>query len=169
MGASLTDDVVAIGRLNAAYADVITRRALTELTDLMLPDCGIHLDLVSAPVRTLVGPVALAGMLAGAMERFDHFTFVIRNSVVDVDAEAGVATGRMFISEIRHDRGHERVGGDPRDVRGRSPTRRGPMVVRPAALPVAGTQRRRAGGVGPPRHAATRATARPLRVLRRAE
>ncbi|MBK7018646.1 nuclear transport factor 2 family protein [Candidatus Neomicrothrix sp.] len=104
MGASLTDDVVAIGRLNAAYADVITRRALTELTDLMLPDCGIHLDLVSAPVRTLVGPVALAGMLAGAMERFDHFTFVIRNSVVDVDAEAGVATGRMFISEIRHDR-----------------------------------------------------------------
>ena len=36
MGVSLTDDVVAIGRLNAAYADVITRRAFVELGDLML-------------------------------------------------------------------------------------------------------------------------------------
>ena len=30
--------------------------------------------------------------------------FVIRNSVVDVDVAAGLAAGRTFISEIRHDR-----------------------------------------------------------------
>ena len=110
MGTSLTDDVVAIGRLNAAYADVITRRAFAELGDLMLPGCSVHLDLVSGPARTLAGPDALADMLRSAMERFDHFMFVIRNSVVDVDvgvdvdSGAGLATGRMFISEIRHDR-----------------------------------------------------------------
>ena len=108
MGVSLTDDVVAIGRLNAAYADVITRRAFVELGDLMLPGCSVHLDLVSAPARTLAGPEALAGMLRSAMDRFDHFMLVIRNSVVETDVdECGVverATGRMFISEIRHDR-----------------------------------------------------------------
>ena len=104
MGTSPSDDVVAIGRLNAAYADVITRRAFAELSDLLLPSCGVHLDLVSAPARHLVGPDALADMLRSAMERFDHFMFVIRNSVVDVDVVAGLATGRMFISEIRHDR-----------------------------------------------------------------
>ena len=103
MGTSLTDDVVAIGRLNAAYADVITRRAFAELGDLMLPGCSVRLDLVSGPARTLAGPDALADMLRSAMERFDHFMFVIRNSVVDVDAD--LAHGRMFISEIRHDRG----------------------------------------------------------------
>lgn len=108
MGPSPTDDVVAIGRLNAAYADVITRRAFAELSDLLLPGCRVHLDLVSAPARELAGPEALAEMLRSAMERFDHFMFVIRNSVVDididVDVEASRATGRMFISEIRHDR-----------------------------------------------------------------
>ena len=107
MGTSLTDDVVAIGRLNAAYADVITRRAFAELGDLMLPGCSVRLDLVSGPARTLAGPDALADMLRSAMERFDHFMFVIRNSVVDVDSGAGLATGRMFISEIRHDRSAE--------------------------------------------------------------
>ena len=107
MGESLTDDVVAIGRLNAAYADVITRRAFVELGDLMLPGCSVHLDLVSAPARTLAGPEALAGMLRSAMDRFDHFMFVIRNSVVDVDVAAGLAVGRMFMSEIRHDRSVE--------------------------------------------------------------
>ena len=104
MGVSLTDDVVAIGRLNAAYADVITRRAFAELGELMLPGCSVSLDLVSAPVRELAGPEVLAGMLRSALERFDHFMFVIRNSVVDVDVAAGLAAGRTFISEIRHDR-----------------------------------------------------------------
>ena len=41
------------------------------------------------------------------MDRFDHFMFVIRNSVVDVDVAAGLAVGRMFMSEIRHDRSVE--------------------------------------------------------------
>ncbi|MBK7321903.1 MAG: nuclear transport factor 2 family protein [Candidatus Microthrix sp.] len=108
MRRSTTDDVVALGQLNAAYADVITRRAFNELGELLLPDCVVHLDLVSAPARDLVGPEALAGMLRSALERFDHFMLVIRNSVVEADVdECGVverATGRMFISEIRHDR-----------------------------------------------------------------
>lgn len=97
---SAADDVVALGRLNSAYADVITRRAFDELRDLMLPGCSVRLDLVSAPERVLEGPDGLTEMLLEAMKRFDHFTFVIRNSVVDIEGDA--AMGRMFISEIRH-------------------------------------------------------------------
>jgi hypothetical protein len=110
MTSSSTDDVVAIGRLNSAYADVITRRAFDELGDLLLPDCVVRLDLVSAPARELAGPAALAETLVEALERFDHFMFVIRNSVVEVavdgdaDGAGDRATGRMFISEVRHDR-----------------------------------------------------------------
>mgnify|MGYP002682814460 CR=1 FL=1 len=87
MRRSTTDDVVALGQLNAAYADVITRRAFNELGELLLPDCVVHLDLVSAPARDLVGPEALAGMLRSALERFDHFMLVIRNSVVETDVD----------------------------------------------------------------------------------
>ena len=82
MSDSMTDDVVALGRLNSAYADVITRRAFEELGELMLPTCVVHLDLVSAPARDLTGPEAVAEMLGPAMARFDHFLFAIRHSVV---------------------------------------------------------------------------------------
>ena len=109
MSDSMTDDVVALGRLNSAYADVITRRAFEELGELMLPTCVVHLDLVSAPARDLTGPEAVAEMLGPAMARFDHFLFAIRHSVVqrgdeqDGGGDPDRAVGRMFISEIRHD------------------------------------------------------------------
>ncbi len=103
MTSSLTDHVVALWRLQHRYADVVTRRAWSELSELFLPDAPIHLDTVTTSPRTIVGPDALGSFVGGAIERFDHFTFVILNAVVDVDEQALTATGRIFMCEVRHE------------------------------------------------------------------
>jgi hypothetical protein len=99
---SETDDVVALWRLQARYADVITRRAWPELHDVFLAGAPVHLDTVTAPARTLLGPDELAAFVAPAMERFDHFTFVILNTVVERSGDDD-AVGRLFMCEVRHD------------------------------------------------------------------
>lgn len=101
MTSSLTDDLVALGRLQARYADVVTRRAWPELTELFRPETAVHIDTVTAPPRTVVGPDEFGAFVATAMARFDHFTFVILNSVIEVDDDE--ARARMFMCEIRHD------------------------------------------------------------------
>lgn len=98
-----SDDVVAIWRLQSRYADVITRRAWPELTQLFRPDTTIHIDTVTADPRTIVGPEAFASSVSAAIERFDHFAFVILNTVVDLGPGPHTARGRIFMCEIRHD------------------------------------------------------------------
>jgi hypothetical protein len=100
-GPSRADDVVDLGQLQARYADVITRRAWPELAELFRPDAVVHIDTVVAPRRTIVGPEAFGAFVEAAIERYDHFTFVVLNSVVDVDGDH--ARGRIFMCEIRHD------------------------------------------------------------------
>jgi len=107
-----TDHVVALWRLQSRYADLVTRRAWAELHEVFLPETTVHLDTVTNPPRSLVGPDAFAAFVGPAIERFDHFAFVILNTVVDlvVDGDDGApgdataATGRIFMCEIRHDR-----------------------------------------------------------------
>ncbi|MGH9213687.1 MAG: nuclear transport factor 2 family protein [Acidimicrobiales bacterium] len=99
-----TDDAVALLRLQGRYADVVTRRAWDELSELFLPDTEILLDTVTATPRLLAGPEEFGRFVAGAVERFDYFAFVVLNSVVDVDGP-DVAGGRMFMCEIRHEAG----------------------------------------------------------------
>jgi hypothetical protein len=102
MGSSgLDGDVIALWRLQSSYADVVNRRAWVELHDLFRPDATVAVDTVTAPVRTLAGPSALGEFIGAAIERFDHFSFVILNTVVDVTA-ADEARGRIFMCEIRH-------------------------------------------------------------------
>jgi hypothetical protein len=96
-----TEDVVALWRLQSAYADIITRRAWPDLHDVFLPETTIRVDMVTAPARTLVGPEAFGAFVSGAIERYDYFAFVILNSVVDVDGDR--ARGRIFMCEVRHD------------------------------------------------------------------
>ena len=67
------------------------------------PDTAVHLDVVTAPARTLVGPAEFGDFVATSIERFDHFAFVILNTVVELDGDDR-ATGRIFMCEIRHDR-----------------------------------------------------------------
>jgi hypothetical protein len=97
-----TDDVVALWRLQSRYADVITRRAWPELHEVFLPDTAVHVDTVTTPTRTIVGPDAFGAFVAGAIARFDHFAFVILNTVVDITGPAD-ARGRIFMCEVRHD------------------------------------------------------------------
>jgi hypothetical protein len=110
MAATETDDVVALWRLQARYADIITRRAWPELHEVFRPDTTVHIDTVTAPPRTVAGPGDFADFVAAAMARFDHFTFVILNSVVDLDPPerpgepATGAAGRIFMCEVRHER-----------------------------------------------------------------
>lgn len=91
---------LAITRLQAAYADVVTRRAWPELDALFLRDAPIHVDTVTNPVIELVGPGALVDFVGGAIEQFEFFEFVILNTVVDVSS-ADAATGRLYMVELR--------------------------------------------------------------------
>lgn len=94
------DDLVALQRLQAGYADVVSRRAWPELERLMRPDVTIEIDTVSAPARSFTGPAQFIDFVSAACERFDHFQFVILNAVNDVAGES--ATARIFMCEIRH-------------------------------------------------------------------
>jgi hypothetical protein len=127
---SETDDYVAIRRLQNAYADVVTRRAWAELGDLFLPDAPIEIDTRRGagtgrrgrpvPEETPLaastngggrfsfeGPEALGSFIAGAMEQFDFFEFVILSTRIElaVRGDADAADGRMYMSEIRSDVG----------------------------------------------------------------
>lgn len=94
---------IAITRLQAAYADVVSRRAWDELEGLFVPDAPVHVDTVTNPVVELVGAAALGEFIAGAVERFDVFQFVPLNTVVHV-APDDTATGRLYMVELRQDR-----------------------------------------------------------------
>ena len=93
---------LAISRLQAAYADVVTRRAWPELEPLFVADCPIHVDTVSNPVIELLGASALGAFVGDAIERFDFFEFVILNTVIDV-AGNDTARGRLYMVELRQD------------------------------------------------------------------
>jgi hypothetical protein len=98
---------VAITRLQAAYADVVTRRAWPELEPLFRPDAPIRIDTVSRPAVELTGGTELGTFIAAAVDRFEFFEFVILNTVIDVQP-GGTASGRVYLVELRQ----ERASGD---------------------------------------------------------
>ncbi len=101
-----TVDYVAISRLQATYADVVSRRAWPELLDLFEADALVRVDTVTADPIDLRGPTQLGDFIGTAIERFGFFQFVILNARVTIGSggDADQARGRMFISEIRQDR-----------------------------------------------------------------
>ncbi|MEY2457127.1 MAG: hypothetical protein QOK06_2221, partial [Acidimicrobiaceae bacterium] len=66
-------DLLAIGRLQAAYGDAVTRRAWSELVPMFLPDCPIRLDLRDGTVIDHVGPDAIGAFIGASIERFELF------------------------------------------------------------------------------------------------
>jgi hypothetical protein len=98
-----TDAYVAITRLQASYADVVTRRAWDELAPLFVPDAPIHIDTVTKPPVDVVGAAGLAAFVGPAVDRFEFFEFVILNTVIDVRDETN-ATGRLYMVEVRQER-----------------------------------------------------------------
>jgi hypothetical protein len=93
-------DVVALLRLQSTYADIVTRRAWDELDTVFVPDISIEIDTVSGPVSRCASAAQFRSFVSEAVARFDHFQFVILNSVVDVEGDT--ARGRIFMCEIRH-------------------------------------------------------------------
>jgi hypothetical protein len=99
-----TDDVVAILQLQAAYADILSRRALSELGRLFLPDAPIVLEL---PRRTheVTGPQAFAEFVDRRIGGLAFFQFVVLNTVIDLEEgpDPQLATGRMHMCELNQD------------------------------------------------------------------
>jgi hypothetical protein len=95
--------VESIGRLHAAYGDVVTRRAWDELDALFDPACPVSLALRDGRSLHFVGPGAIGEFIAGAIERFSFFEFVPLNWVADVDDTGDTASGRLWITELRTD------------------------------------------------------------------
>ena len=135
----LTDDIVAIGQLQARYADVISRRAFPELAELFRPDIVVAIDTVTRPEQRIVGPGDFGAFVGTAIERYDHFTFVILNAVVDVDGDE--ATGRIFMCEVRHDRAQRLLAERARHLPGPLRPCGRTVVVRGPALPLARSHR----------------------------
>lgn len=90
-----------IRELQARYADICSRRAFEELDTVISADAVILLDLHS---RTLSfrGPEEIGEFINESIKPFDFFQFVIRNSVIDIGNEGSDATGRLWMSELRH-------------------------------------------------------------------
>ncbi len=95
-------DHVAVGAVQTAYGDAVTRRAWPEVVALFAPDATVTLDLGRGAPRTL-GPVELVAFVEGALDRFAFFVFTILNRTVRVDGDE--ATGRVTLAEVRQDHG----------------------------------------------------------------
>ena len=95
-----TTAYVALQRLQSRYADVVTRRAWNELNHLVRPDCPIVVD-VRHKKFELTGPSEYGEFIARQIERFSLFEFVLLNTVVRIDAAAGIAAARVYLQEVR--------------------------------------------------------------------
>jgi hypothetical protein len=151
-------DYVAICRLQAAYADAVTRRAWTELDQLFLSDAPVEVDTVTNTPIAVVGAAGIGGFISTAIERFEFFELVILNVHVVGDADERSSTqpgelrSRSFTCELRQEsaNGHwtnafgvyhdnlRRVGGTWRYARRRyqSLARTGRSEVFPFPQPV---------------------------------
>ena len=96
-----TRAVVAIQRLQAAYADAVTRRDWVAVHVLFEPDAVVRIDTRTREPFVLEGPDALVEFVDDAIRRFTFFEFTILNATVEVDGDE--ATGRVYLCEVRTD------------------------------------------------------------------
>ena len=96
-----TVDYIAVRRLQDAYADVVTRRAWSELHDLFRPDAELVLDVRVGEPRTFVGPGAIGEFIAASIERFSRFQFVVLGTRVTLESDDDRATARLYMCELR--------------------------------------------------------------------
>src|SRR5687768_6112294 len=94
-----TRAVVAIQRLQAAYADAVTRRDWVAVHVLFEPDAVVHIDTRTREPFDLDGPDAVVEFIEDAISRFTFFEFTILNTTVEVDGDEG--TGRVYLCELR--------------------------------------------------------------------
>jgi len=100
-------DYIAIQRLQAAYADIVNRRAWDELEVIFVPDATVSIDRRAGDPLVLRGAREVGTFIGGLIERMDFFEFVILNvtMTLGVDGDADRAAARMYMCEIRHEAG----------------------------------------------------------------
>jgi hypothetical protein len=100
-----TIDYIAVRRLMDAYADVVTRRAWPELSELFRPDALVVVDKRSGNPLELPGPTAVGDFIANAIAGFSFFEFVILGTRVQLatGGDGNAATSRMYMSELRQE------------------------------------------------------------------
>jgi len=96
---------ISVCRLQAAYADAVTRRAWSDLGELFLPDAPVQVDTVTSTLIEVVGAEGIGGFISGAIERFEFFELVILNVHVVRAADAGPdeLRSRSFTCELRQE------------------------------------------------------------------
>jgi hypothetical protein len=90
---------LAIIRLQAAYADIATRRAWPEITALVVPDARFSFDTRGGRVIEVVGAEAFGEFGARSTERFSFYEYLPLNAVVTAST-AGTAQGRSYSLEV---------------------------------------------------------------------
>ncbi|MFL6205061.1 MAG: nuclear transport factor 2 family protein [Acidimicrobiales bacterium] len=101
LDAEATAAVVALQRLQAAYADAVTRRDWEAVRLLFEADAVVRIDTRTRAPFDLDGPDAVVEFIEGAIRRFTFFELTIVNATVDVDGDEG--SGRLYICELRTD------------------------------------------------------------------
>ena len=94
-----------IRRLQHAYADVVNRRAWSELDTLFLPDAEVVIDRRAGEPLRLVGGAQVGSFIGSAIEHFSFFEFVILNAHIAFPdgPTVGSAVCRLFMCELRQD------------------------------------------------------------------
>jgi len=105
-----TIDLVAITRLQSAYADIVNRRAWSELASIFLPDTQVSIDRRAGDPLVLDGPGAVGDFIGSSIAHMDFFEFVILNVTVNLrrGGDADRAAARMYMCELRHERDNGR-------------------------------------------------------------
>lgn len=91
---------IAIRRLQNRYADIVTRRAWGELAEIMTPEVSIVVDTL-ADRYEFAGPDEIGSFIGRQLEQFTMFEFVVLNTVMEIDLDAGVTGARMYMQELR--------------------------------------------------------------------
>jgi hypothetical protein len=92
-----------IRRLHSAYADVVNRRAWSELAGLFLDQAVVTVDTRGADALTFEGGAGIGDFIGGSVAQFSFFQFVVLNAYIAFPdgPGAGSAVGRIFICEHR--------------------------------------------------------------------
>ncbi|MDH4168328.1 MAG: nuclear transport factor 2 family protein [Acidimicrobiia bacterium] len=101
-----TADYIALRRLQSAYADIVTRRAWTELGALFEPACPVILDLRDRGTMEFTGADEIGAFIARSIEVFEFFRFEVVNTTIEIGigGDPDLAGARMYMCELRRHR-----------------------------------------------------------------
>ena len=97
---------IGVRRLQHAYADVVNRRAWSEMDHLFIPGATVTLDLRADTPLVLTGGREVGAFIERSIEQFEFFEFVILNAHIAFPdgSWSAEAVSRLFMSEVRQER-----------------------------------------------------------------